>query len=101
MSATAADVFVTQFRLRCPVGIRHDADLSMSCAFYSLFEDINREFSLTSGNLEIVIEMLISSLAWLIGQHNETFKWFFQGLQIVSGNGHFRVNNRDLGAHLA
>ena len=33
----------------------------MSCIFFSLFEDINREFALTGGNLEIVIEMLISS----------------------------------------
>ena len=83
-------------RSRVPVQIRHDCDLSMSCAFFALFDDINKDFSLTSGNLEIVIEMLVSSLAWLMGQHNETFKWFFQGLQIVSGNGHFRVNNRDL-----
>ena len=50
----------------------------MSCIFFSLFEDINREFALTGGNLEIVIEMLISSLSWLLGQHNDTFKWFFQ-----------------------
>ena len=73
-----ASEHLDQLRQRVPVQIRHDSELSMSCIFFSLFEDINREFALTGGNLEIVIEMLISSLAWLLGQHNDTFKWFFQ-----------------------
>ena len=73
-----ASEHLDQLRQRVPVQIRHDLELSMSCIFFSLFEDINREFALTGGNLEIVIEMLISSLAWLLGQHNDTFKWFFQ-----------------------
>ena len=79
-----------------PLNIHHDEELRTSLLFFQLFEDINRDFALTSGNLEIVVEMLISNLGWLMGQHNETFKWFFQGLQIVSGNGHFRVNNKEL-----
>ena len=31
-----------------------------------------------------------------MGQHNKQFKWFFQGLQIVSGNWHFCMNNKEL-----
>ena len=77
-----ASEHLDQLRQRVPVQIRHDSELSMSCIFFSLFEDINREFALTGGNLEIVIEMLISSLAWLLGQHNDTFKWFFQVLHV-------------------
>ena len=93
-SLWSADVsaYMKQHRRKVPLSIRHDTDLSTSHLFFSLFEDINRDFALIAGNLEIVIEMLISSLAWMMGQHNVTFKWFFQGLQIVSGNGHFRMN---------
>jgi len=63
---------------RVPDSIRHDTYLRASCLFMYLFEDINSDFVLNSGNLECAIEMLISSLGWLVGSHNATFKWFFQ-----------------------
>ena len=84
--------YLKEARKKVPSRIRHDVELSASHLFFGLFEDINRDFALVAGNLEIVLEMLVSSMAWLMGQHNLSFKWFFQGLQIVSGNGHFRMS---------
>ena len=70
--------FMAEQRKRVPASIRHDGDLVASSTFFALFEDVNRDFALNAGNLEIVVEMLVSSLAWLMGSHNGTFKWFFQ-----------------------
>lgn len=70
--------FIRVLRSRVPVCMRHDMYLSYSSIFFTMFEDINRDFVLNGGNLETMIEMLISSLSWLLGSHNSSFKWFFQ-----------------------
>ena len=65
---------------RIHASIRHDPYLRASCVFLSAFADLNKDFVLNAGNLECVLEMMVSSLAWLMGAHNESFKWFFQVL---------------------
>jgi hypothetical protein len=69
---------ISRMTTRVPESIRHDTYMRASCIFMNLFEDINRDFVLNSGNLECMMEMLVSSLSWLVGSHNTTFKWFFQ-----------------------
>lgn len=63
---------------KIPESIRHDPYMRMSGIFFHLFEDLNQDFVLNAANLEFLIEMNISSMHWLVGSHNATFKWFFQ-----------------------
>lgn len=77
---------------KVPESIRHDPYMRMSAIFFYLFEDLNTDFVLNAANLEFLIEMNISSMHWLVGSHNATFKWFFQvSHQIICPEHPYRV----------
>lgn len=87
--------YMMHARRRVPASIRHDPGLSSSFIFFTVFEDYNRDAVLNSGNLEIVVEMMVSALGWLMGTNNTTHKYFFQGLQVIGGCGHYRVTTKE------
>lgn len=75
--------------------IRHDPYLSMSMTFMSSLQDINREFVLNATNLECFMEMLMSSVHYLLGSHNSSFVDFFQGVMIMGARGHLDMQDKE------
>jgi len=63
--------------------------------FWKCFELLNRSYTMNSSNLEGLIEIMMSQLLWMFGPYNETWAGYFQGIQFVSGNGHFRLTTKD------
>jgi hypothetical protein len=74
--------------------IRHDPYLSMCMTFMTSLEDINREFVLNATNLECFLEMLMSSVHYLLGSHNSSFVDFFQGVMIMGARGHLDMQDK-------
>jgi hypothetical protein len=74
-----ADYSNTIREIKVDQSIRHDPYLSMCMTFMTSLEDINREFVLNATNLECFLEMLMSSVHYLLGSHNSSFVDFFQG----------------------
>lgn len=61
-------------------------------AFWRCWELLNKDFLMNSSNLEFMHEVMISQLLWMFGPYNETIAAYFQGLHIISGNGHFKIS---------
>lgn len=80
---------------KVPLSIRHDLGLVSSYLFYVIFEDKNRDCGLNAGNLELGIELLTGGLGYLLGQENETSKFFFQGMMIMGGAGSYKMTTKD------
>ena len=66
--------------------------------------DVNRFYRLNSGNMQLMLEIMISMIAHTIGGHNETHQAFGRGLEIapacgtmrewVTGTGHSKIKVR-------
>jgi hypothetical protein len=66
--------------------------------------DVNRFYRLNSGNMQLMLEIMISMIAHTIGGHNETHQPFGRGLEIapacgtmrewVSGSNHSKIRVR-------
>ncbi len=52
--------------------------------------DVNRFYRLNSGNMQLMIEIMISMIAHTIGGHNETHQAFGRGLEIAPACGTMR-----------
>lgn len=63
--------------------------------FWKCFELLNRSYTMNSSNLEGLVEIMESQLLWMFGPHNETWPAYFQGIQFVSGNGHFKLTTKE------
>jgi hypothetical protein len=73
---------------------------------------------MNNSNLSFLVEMMISQVVacpfsvyiflyvvvidcgpqqafWMMGEHNETWSAYFQGIQIKSGNGHYKITTKD------
>ena len=63
--------------------------------FWRMWEKINADFSMNSGNLVFLIELMVSQLMYRFGDCNETWTHFFMAILIMSGNGHFEITGKD------
>lgn len=63
--------------------------------FWKCFELLNRSYTMNNSNLEGLVEIMNSQLLWMFGPFNETWPAYFQGIQVVSGNGHFKLSTKD------
>jgi len=63
--------------------------------FWRIWEKINADFSMNSGNLVFLIELMISQLMYRFGDCNESWTHFFMAILIMSGNGHFEITGKD------
>ena len=63
--------------------------------FWRCWELLNKDFLMNSSNLEFMYEIMISQLQWMLGPYNETIAAYFQGLHVISGNGHYRVSTKE------
>lgn len=71
-----------------PESIRHDPFLSTSFSLLYQWQDYNKEGRLNATNLEAAIEIMLSSLLWVLGSHHHSIIPFFQGVLIISNRGH-------------
>lgn len=46
-------------------------------------------------NLAFLVEMMVSQVFWMMGEHNHTWAAYFQGIQIKSGNGHYKLTTKE------
>jgi hypothetical protein len=70
--------------------IRHCPYLSMSVMHWLSFSDINRQWRSSATNLECIIEVLNSSVHYLLDSHSTTYMGGFSGcLQVMNGRGHY------------
>jgi len=74
--------------------IRHDPYLSTSSAFMLAYCDINRDWVLSSPNLECLMEVQFSALHFLLGSHS-SFVNFFQGVMIMNARGHLNLQDKE------
>jgi hypothetical protein len=96
LSKVSVKEYVNRIRTnKVDMRIRHDPYLSMSMAFMMSIQDINRDFLLNSTNLECFLEILMSSLHYLVGCHSATFVDFFQGVMIMGARGHLDLQDKD------
>ena len=96
LSKVSVKEYVNRIRTnKVDLRIRHDPYLSMSMAFMMSIQDINRDFLLNSTNLECFLEILMSSLHYLVGCHSSTFVDFFQGVMIMGARGHLDLQDKD------
>ena len=75
------------------VSMRHDPYLSMCHVFYTVVQDLNRDFALNAANLECLMEMWMSSIHHLLGSHHHSIVAFFQGIMIMGARGHLQVSD--------
>jgi predicted nucleic acid binding AN1-type Zn finger protein len=74
---------------------QHDSYQVANELFWRTWEDLNHSFKMNSSNLSFLVEMMISQIFWMMGEHNETWAAYFQGIQIKCGNGHYRITTKD------
>ncbi len=74
---------------------RHDRYQVCNEMFWRTWENLNRSFKINCSNLAFLMEMMVSRVFWMTGATNETWSAYFQAIQIKSGNGHYRVTNKD------
>lgn len=64
---------------------RHDRYQVTNEMFWRTWQSLNQSFKMNSSNLAFLIEMMTSQIFWMMGEHNETWAAYFQGIQIKSG----------------
>lgn len=72
-------------RAKISVHKRHDRYQVANEMFWRTWETLNHSFKMNSSNLAFLIEMMTSQIFWMMGEHNETWAAYFQGIQIKSG----------------
>jgi len=82
-------------RGKLPFTRRHDHYQVTNELFWRTWEELNLSFKMNSSNLSFLIEMMISQVFWMMGEHNETWAAYFQGIQIKSGNGHYKITTKE------
>jgi hypothetical protein len=75
--------------------LRHDLYMVTNELFWRTWETLNHSFRMNSSNLAFLVEMMVSQVFWMMGEHNKTWPAYFQGIQIKAGNGHFRLTTKD------
>jgi hypothetical protein len=86
--------YVNDMRSRkVPQRIRHDDFLSMLLEYMLAFADINREWVSSATNLECILEVLNSSVHYLLGSHSTTFANFFQCVMVMNARGHLNLQD--------
>lgn len=86
-----AEVFNSFLQNEVPSSIRHDPYLSSSAVWLKQFFEWNRHARLNACNLEAAIEILLSSLGWLMDSHHHTLVPIMQGVVIMGGRGHYQL----------
>lgn len=86
---------VLKTRLRMSFKRVHDKYQVVNEMFWQMWEHLNLSFNMNSSNLSFLVEMMISQVFWMTGGHNQTWAAYFQGIQIKSGNGHYRLTTKD------
>lgn len=81
---------------RCKMAVQrqHDPYAVANEMFWRSWEELNRSFKMNTSNLSFLVEMMITQLFWMTGE-NTTWHAYFQGIQIKSGNGHYKVTTRE------
>jgi hypothetical protein len=83
--------FFQQCCLKIPVSRRGDVGERSMFFFMTCMQDLNRNNKLNTLNQLIFIQVMFSSIGWMMGDTNTTNNFFFQGLQIIGSNGHNRI----------
>lgn len=73
----------------------HDRYQVVNELFWQTWESLNTSFNMNCSNLSFLVEMMISQVFWMTGGHNQTWAAYFQGIQIKSGNGHYRITTKE------
>jgi len=84
-------VFKSIVENEVPLSIRHDPYLSSASFWSKQFFEWNRHARLNACNLEAAIEILLSSLGWLMDSHHHTLVPIMQGVVIMGGRGHYQL----------
>lgn len=62
--------------------------------FWKTWELTNKSFKMNCSNLAFLVEMMVSQVFWMMGESNETWAYYFQGIHIKSCNGHLRFTSQ-------
>ena len=70
--------------------VRHDPYISMSIMSMLGLVDLNRNWKSSATNLECIMEVLLSSMHFLLGSHSTTYMGYFFGTAMtMNGRGHY------------
>ena len=83
--------FVHDVEQRLPFDMVCNRYIASNASFYTAFENLNQAYLLNSSNLEFLLELMVSDVMWNLGEDNATVPSFFQAIQIVAGNGHYKT----------
>jgi hypothetical protein len=77
---------MNKIRERLPAHRQYDRYHVTNEMFWQTWENLNFAFKMNSSNLSFLVEMMTSQVFWMLGEHNETWAAYFQGIHIKSGS---------------